>query len=271
MPPTDSMLLGPMTEAVHAVGALLRALELPPRPARDRDEFLRRFSAVDEPALALLRERLGALRPGAVWADELDTRLPEQGEVWVADAVDGAVQLLQGLPHWCVSLTLVRERRAVAAVLHSPLLGETCAAALGGGARRDGRPMRPSVKRTLDAALLGTSQPPGIAREPEAVRGAGRSLSALLPKAGAVRNLGATSWQVADTADGRLDGFWQYGSDDANLIGPALIAAEAGLAVTDLTGRPWRAGADGFLAAPRALHALMLAAIVDRACDTLHV
>ncbi|MFF4653114.1 inositol monophosphatase family protein [Streptomyces sp. NPDC001380] len=263
MPPTDHQLLGPMTEAVHAVGALLRTLDLPPEPARDRDEFLLRFSAVDGPALALMHERLGPLRPAAVWADELDTRLPEHGEVWLADAVDGAVQLLQGLPQWCVSLTLVRERRAVATVLHSPLLGETCTATSGGGARRDGRPMRPSVKRTLDAALLGTSQPPGIAREPEAVRGAGRSLSALLPKAGAVRNLGATSWQIADTAAGRLDGFWQYGTDDANLTGPALIAAEAGLAVTDLAGRPWRVGADGFLAAPQPLHSLMLAAIRD--------
>ncbi|NBM15766.1 inositol monophosphatase [Streptomyces sp. GC420] len=252
-----------MTEAAHAVGVLLRALDLPSGPARDRDELLHRFAAVDEPALALLRERLGPLLPGAVWADELDVRLPEHGEMWVADAVDGAVQLLQGLPQWCVSLTLVRERRAVATVLHNPLLGETCTAAFGGGARRDGRLMRPSVKRSLDAALLGTSQPPGVAREPEAVRGAGRSLSALLPKVGAVRNLGATSWQIADTAAGRLDGFWQYGTDDANLMGPALIAAEAGLAVTDLAGRPWRAGADGFLAAPRPLHSLVLATIRD--------
>lgn len=262
MSPADRQLLNPMTEAVHAVGALVRTLDLPPEPARDREEFLHRFSAVDEPALALMRERLGTLRPGAVWADELDTRLPEDGEVWVADAVDGAVQFLQGLPHWCVSLTLVRERRAVATVLHSPLLGETCTAASGSGARRDGRPMRPSGKRTLDAALLGTSQPPGIAREPEAVRGAGRSLSALLPTVGAVRNLGATSWQIADTAAGRMDGFWQYGTDDANLVGPALIAAEAGLAVTDLAGRPWRAGADGFLAAPQPLHRLILDTIL---------
>ncbi|WP_225850192.1 inositol monophosphatase family protein [Streptomyces sp. HPF1205] len=262
MSAADRQLLEPMTEAVHAVGVLVRTLDLPPEPARDREEFLRRFRAVDVPALALMRERLGPLRPGAVWADELDTRLPERGEVWVADAVDGAVQFLQGLPHWCVSLTLVREGRAVAAVLHSPLLGETCNAVSGGGARRDGRPMRPSGKRTLDAALLGTSQPPGIAREPEAVRGAGRSLSALLPKVGAVRNLGATSWQITDTAAGRMDGFWQYGTDDANLVGPALIAAEAGLVVTDLAGRPWRAGADGFLAAPRPLHPLILDAIL---------
>ncbi|MCF4138756.1 inositol monophosphatase [Streptomyces sp. Tue 6430] len=263
MSPTDCQLLDPMADAVHAVGALLRALDLPSEPPRDRDEFLLRFSAVDELALALMRELLGPLRPGAVWAEELNTRLPEQGEVWVADAVDGAVQLLQGLPHWCVSLTLVRERRAVAAVLHSPLLGETCTAAFGGGARRDGRLMRPSGKRTLDAALLGTSQPPGIAREPEAVQGAGRSLSALLPHVGAVRNLGATSWQIADTAAGRMDGFWQYGIDDTNLIGPALIAAEAGLSVTDLAGRPWRAGADGFLAAPQPLHPLILDTILD--------
>jgi hypothetical protein len=31
--------------------------------------------------------------------------------------------------------------------------------------------------------------------------------------------LGPTSWQIADTAAGRLDGIWEYGRDDANLLG----------------------------------------------------
>ncbi|MFD0328195.1 inositol monophosphatase family protein [Streptacidiphilus monticola] len=119
-----------------------------------------------------------------------------------------------------------------------PAAGETCTAARGQGAFRNGEVLVPSAKQDLGVALLGTSHPPTVAREPEAVEAAGRSLSALLPHVGAVRNLGPTSWQIADTAAGRMDGFWQFGTDDTNLLGPALVATEAGLTVTDLDGRP---------------------------------
>ncbi|MFC5907946.1 inositol monophosphatase family protein [Streptacidiphilus monticola] len=257
----DARILDAMTDAVQATGALLLGLERPKRPAADRAETERRFAALDRLALDPLRERLADVSPNAVWTDEMDTRVPARGDAWVADAMDGAVQYLQGLPHWCVSLTLVRDRQAQAVVLHNPPLGETCTAARGQGAFRNGEVLVPSAKQDLGVALLGTSHPPTVAREPEAVEAAGRSLSALLPHVGAVRNLGPTSWQIADTAAGRMDGFWQFGTDDTNLLGPALVATEAGLTVTDLDGRPWSAGARSFLAAPAPLHDLILRAV----------
>ncbi|MGT2526715.1 inositol monophosphatase family protein [Streptomyces nojiriensis] len=141
----------------------------------------------------------------------MDTVLPAEGAAWVVDAVDGAVQYLQGPAAWCVSITLVE----------------------------DGEPVE--------------------AGRPEAAELAGRSLSAVLPAVGAVRNLGPTSWQIADVAAGRLDAFWEYGRDDSNLLPGALLAREAGAEVTDPAGAYWRAGATGFVAAPAALHGHLLA------------
>jgi inositol monophosphatase family protein len=92
---------------------------------------------------------------------------------------------------------------------------------------------------------------------------AGRSLSAVLPVVGAVRNLGATSWQIADTGAGRLDAFWEYGVDDGNLLGGALIAREAGAVVTDTAGNPWTVGAEGFLASAPTLHGRLIATLAD--------
>ncbi|BCY09789.1 inositol monophosphatase family protein [Actinoplanes sp. L3-i22] len=97
--------------------------------------------------------------------------------------------------------------------------------------------------------------------QPEAVRAAGRSLSAVLLAAGAVRNLGPTSWQLADVAAGRLDGFWEYGHDDTNVLPGVLLARESGATVTDAAGAPWRVGADSIVVAGPALHAPLLAAL----------
>jgi myo-inositol-1(or 4)-monophosphatase len=254
----DNKLLEPLTSAAGEVADLILATPVPPMTATTREEFVEAFGQFDKPAVKLLRERLSILRPEAAWADELGPVLPETGEVWVVDPIDGAVQFLQGLPQWSISVTLVRDRRPVVVVLHSPLLGEAYTAVAGHGARRNGKTIRPSAKTELKLCVLATSQPPTVATEPEAMERAGRSLTAVLPHAGAVRNLGPTSWQVADTAAGRLDAFWEFGRDDANLLGAALVAREAGALVTDIAGRGWEAGAGGFLVAPPALHRQLL-------------
>lgn len=263
--PSDHDLIEPMKAAALAVAESVAAAPVARPAAATWTEFARRFDALDTPAMKLLRERLSPLRPGAVWAEELGGGIPATGEVWVADTVDGAVQLLQDLPQWSVAVTFVREGRPVATVLHSHVLGETYTAVAGAGAHRDGLPVEPSAKTDLSLCLLGTSQPPAVASQPGAVASAGRSLSAVLPFAGAVRNLGPTSWQIADTAAGRLDAFWEFGADDSNLLGAALVATEAGLRVTDAEGRPWRAGSGSFLAAPAPLHPALVALVREAA------
>ncbi|MFH8345474.1 inositol monophosphatase family protein [Streptomyces sp. NPDC018045] len=284
---TYASLLAPMAAAAHEVGALL--VQAPRRAAAAADtmeELAAVYRALEAPAVAVMRRHLDTLLPGVPWAEELHDDsspgdgpgaapgatpgagpapgaapapgVPAVGDVWVVDVIDGAVQLMRDLPYFCVSLALVRDGEPVAAALHAPLLGETYLAAAGHGATRNGEPVAPSARTRLEAALVGTSQPPFVAGQPAAVAAAGRSLAAVLPAVGAVRNLGPTSWQIADTAAGRLDAFWEYGRDDANLLPGALVAREAGAVVSDTAGRPWRAGASGFLAAPRELHGALL-------------
>ncbi len=258
---SDLDLLAPLAVA-QRVGKRLLDRERP-APARTLRELRAVFEAVDGPASEALRAELARLRPQARWTDELDPRLPQSGEAWVTDAMDGAVQYLQGLPQWCVTITLVRDAVPVAAVLHCPPLGETYAAAAGHGATRDGAPIAPSAKADASATVVATSHPTFAAEQPTAMARAGRSYSALLPEVRAVRNLGPTSWQLADTAAGRLDAFWMYGTDDTNVLGGALVAREAGARVTDAEGRPWAAGADSLLIAGAQLHHRFLELLRD--------
>ncbi|MFJ5533109.1 inositol monophosphatase family protein [Streptomyces sp. NPDC093261] len=259
---THRNLLAPMAAAAREVGELLLATPRP-APVTSFDELAAVYGALEAPAVALMRRHLDALRPGVGWADEWKERaaLPAEGEVWIVDVLDGAVQFLQDLPQFCVSLALVRDAEPVAAALHAPLLGETYLAALGAGATRNGSPIGPSAKTDPAVAVVATTHPPFITRQPEAAAQAGRSLAAVLPRVAAVRNLGPTSWQIADTAAGRLDAFWEFGRDDANLLPGALVAREAGALVTDAEGRPWSAGCDSFLAAPAGLHRHLVQAL----------
>jgi myo-inositol-1(or 4)-monophosphatase len=250
---SDQEILSEVAAVAREVGDRVRALPSP-RRFGTLPELRAVFEEIDDPLQAFTRERLGALRPEAAWVDELKGRVPDAGEAWVVDAIDGAVQYLHGLPDWCVSITLVRARVPVLTVLHSAVQGETYAATAGGGAMRNGAPVGPSKKTDLAVALLATSQPPFVAKAPGDVERAARSLGDVLLVTGAVRNFGPTSWQIADVASGRIDAFWQYGVDDGNLLGASLIAQEAGAIVTDAQGAPWRAGARSILVAAPGLH-----------------
>ena len=254
--------LNAATDAVRAVGELLTARQSPdPVPAATPAEAFAAFRAVDGPAAALLRERLAVARPGAGWAeDEFDGTVPPDGEWWVCDAIDGAVQYLGGLPHWAVTATLVRDGVAQLSVVHAPLHGLTCTALRGGGARLGGRPVAP-LPRDLAVAVAGTGHPPTVAGDTAARRRAGASLEAMLGRVLAVRNLGPTALQVALVGSGHLGLFWEYGPDAGNLLPGALIAEEAGAVVTDAAGRPWTPAADSFLAAAPSLHADALAVL----------
>jgi myo-inositol-1(or 4)-monophosphatase len=88
------------------------------------------------------------------------------------------------------------------------------------------------------------------------------------PKIGVVRNLGPTSWQVADVASGRVDVFWEFGRDVANLLAGSLIAAEAGAIVTDAQGSPWTFASRSFVAAAPGLHAKVIEILADVTVDS---
>jgi myo-inositol-1(or 4)-monophosphatase len=76
----------------------------------------------------------------------------------------------------------------------------------------------------------------------------------VLKEAGAVRNLGPTSLQIAYVASGRLDGFWEYGEDTFNCLGGALLVTEAGGLAIDVSGQPYGCASNSIIAAPAAVH-----------------
>jgi myo-inositol-1(or 4)-monophosphatase len=146
----------------------------------------------------------------------------------------------------------------VLAALHNPLQRETYTATRGGGAFLNQTPITPSRKTDLSVSIVSTSQPPFVGDQPQAIANSGRALAALLPAVGVVRNLGPTSWQIADVAAGRIDAFWEYGHDAANLLAGSLLVSEAGGTVTDASGLPWGPASESFVAGPASLQRQMV-------------
>jgi fructose-1,6-bisphosphatase/inositol monophosphatase family enzyme len=175
--------------------------------------------------------------------------------VWVVDPLDGTINYANGIPFFCVSIGLVVDGRPSVGVVHDPARRETFSAAMGLGARLDGRPIEPSDKERLSDFVISLAlSGRAVARRAQAVRKAIR-----VP-----RSMGSAALALAYVANGRFDAFVQQGGLSAwDVAAGGLIAECAGATVTDMQGGRWfDAGRGersiGMIAAPAAHHGALL-------------
>jgi myo-inositol-1(or 4)-monophosphatase len=166
---------------------------------------------------------------------------------WVVDPLDGTVNFLFGIPQWAVSVACEDAEGTLVGVVHDPLRDETFAARRDGPATRDGEPVTASEREDLATAMVAT----GFAYE-AAVRAAQAEVAArVLPRVRDLRRLGSAALDLAWTACGRFDAYYERALRPWDLAAGALICRRAGLEVRSLPA----AGSlpPGLLAAPPAL------------------
>src|SRR3954469_14704012 len=152
---------------------------------------------------------------------------------WVIDPLDGTTNFLQGLPVYCVSVACRRGSELLAGVIHDPEGKNVFAAAAGAGATWNGRPMRVSAQGGLKGAFLATGYPFRAHATLDLYLAAFRE--AFL-RAKAIRRCGAAALDLAYTAAGVYDGFFEFRLSPWDIAAGILLVREAGGRVTDLDG-----------------------------------
>ncbi len=180
---------------------------------------------------------------------------------WIVDPIDGTVNYLYGLPQYAVSIAAEVDGEAVAGVVHNAATGAVWTAAKGHGAWRDGRQLSGSTATELAQTLVAT----GFAYAAERRAHQGRVIAQLLPQVRDIRRMGSAALDLCAVAEGTIDVYFEKGLAAWDLAAGGLIASEAGLLVTGLSGRP--PGPDLVLAAPAALHRLLHDVLVELDAD----
>jgi myo-inositol-1(or 4)-monophosphatase len=217
-------------------------------------------SAADLRAEEAIRAVLHARRPGdAVLGEEGGESAAAgtgSGVRWVVDPLDGTVNFLFGYPQWSVSVACEDAQGTIAGVVYDPLRGEQFAATRSGPALLDGRVIaRPARDGGLPLALVAT----GFAYDAAVRERQAAVLARVLPAVRDVRRGGSAALDLAWTAAGRCDAYFERGVQPWDVAAGALVCARAGLAVRELPGE----GEDpfGLVVAPPALLDPLLALV----------
>jgi myo-inositol-1(or 4)-monophosphatase len=127
---------------------------------------------------------------------------------WIIDPLDGTRNFMHGFPHFCISIAFQHKDRIEHGLIYDPIRQEIFTASRGGGAQLNSRRIRVSNRPTLKTGLLGT----GFPVRPQANFDAYlKTLAQLMPQASGIRRAGSAALDLAYTAAGRLDGYWEFG------------------------------------------------------------
>ena len=205
-------------------------------------------SEADYAAERAIRELLAARRPGdAILGEEGGETQAGEGLRWIVDPLDGTVNFLFGVPQWCVSVAVYDDEGGFAGVVFDPLRDEIFCGERGGFTTLNGTPVAGSSRGDLASALVGT----GFAYESSVRETQAAVVARVLPVVRDVRRMGSAALDLAWTAAGRYDAFYERGVQAWDIAAGSVLCMCSGLVVRSLEAQG--AAPDGIIVAPAGL------------------
>jgi myo-inositol-1(or 4)-monophosphatase len=229
-------------EAATMAGALLaeRVLRGAEHEVSTKSTPTDLVSEADLASERAIRQLLAARRPDDGFVgEEGDHVQGTSGLRWIVDPLDGTVNFLFGIPQWCVSVAVKDSKGTIAGAVYDPNRDELFTAT------RHARPVLASAQRTTD---LGESGPSGaraydlatamvatgLAYDADVRAAQARVLARLAPQVRDIRRFGSAALDLAWTAAGRYDAYFERTVKQWDIAAGALICERAGLRVLEL-------------------------------------
>jgi myo-inositol-1(or 4)-monophosphatase len=193
-------------------------------------------SYVDQQAESRLKTGLSKVFPDAGFIAEESATGQEaigDGYYWVIDPLDGTTNFLHRLPVYAVSVGLICNKQPVLGMIYEPNRDELFYACRGAGAFLNGKPIRVSSTDVLGRSLLATGFPYYDFSYQDRYLAL---LKSLMQKSHGLRRMGAAAIDLAYTACGRFEGFFEANLKPWDVAAGKIIMEEAGGRVTNFSG-----------------------------------
>ena len=177
-----------------------------------------------------LKDSLSKILPEAdFWAEESASAAKDSNLIWIIDPLDGTTNFVHYLMHIAISVALWQDEEVKLGIIYLPLTGEIFRARARNGAYLNQNPISVSPTSELEEALIATGFPYNIREEANQVV---PNLQRVLLNSRGIRRLGAAAVDLAYTACGRFDGFFEQGLKPWDTAAGWLLVKEAGGKIT---------------------------------------
>lgn len=260
---TDEALAVAREAAADAVTVLRARLADADAAGAARKQARDFVTIADEAAEAVIVARLERAYPDhAIVAEESGGRDRASPWRWLVDPLDGTTNFVHAFPVFAVSIALFRDETPVLGLVVDVVRGEWFTARTGEGAWVDDgdpdagqRRMHVSTIDDPERRLVATGFPFRWPELTDLYLGAFRDV---FEQVGDMRRAGAAALDLAWTAAGRLDGFWEIGLSPWDLAGGEVLILEAGGEITDWTGGRDHRRTGWVAAGSPAVHAMLV-------------
>jgi len=191
-------------------------------------------SYVDKEAERLLVERLQKLIPESGFITEEDTSRETSATYnWIIDPLDGTTNFIHKVPTFSVSVALIKGDDLLIGVVYEINRDECFTAYKEGGAYLNGERIRVSNSVQLSQTLLATGFPFRLFDNLDNYL---MVLKSLMQQTRGIRRIGSAAVDLAYTASGRFDCFFEYNLNNYDIAAGVLIVKEAGGKLYDFNG-----------------------------------
>jgi len=214
-------------------------------------------SIADKKAEETLVRELSKARPGFGFILEENGVIEGQdsSNTWIIDPLDGTTNFLHGIPHFSISIALLRDNDVFAGVIYNPITDEMFWAEKGQGAFLNGRRLRVSARSNMADGLFSTGVPfLGVEKDARFLE----RLESVMRISSGIRRFGSAALDLAYVAAGRYDGFWECGLKSWDMAAGIVLVREAGGYVTDIQGKRKMLETGDIVAGTDKLHATLL-------------
>jgi myo-inositol-1(or 4)-monophosphatase len=150
-----------------------------------------------------------------------------KGEIeWIVDPIDGTMNLVHSIPHFCVSIA-AREaatERILLGVIYDPMRHELFTAERGSGAYLNGNRLQVSTRDQLGHAVLAV----GFAKTQDSIDHCLKLYQVYGNQARKLRAMGSAALDLAYVAAGRLDAYIEQGVNLWDIAAGWVLVEEAG-------------------------------------------
>jgi myo-inositol-1(or 4)-monophosphatase len=191
-------------------------------------------SYVDKTAEAMIIKALSELIPDAGFIAEEGTsnKIGEEFN-WIIDPLDGTTNFIHGIPAFAVSIALQKNDELVIGVIYEINQDECFYAWKDSKAYLNGKEIRVSDKPDLASSLVATGFPYYDFKRQNAYM---QLFTEVMQKCHGLRRIGAASVDLAYTACGRFEAYFEYNLKPWDIAAGLLIVERAGGEYFDFDG-----------------------------------